>query len=123
MTRKRVRGGGWCRCCGAEDHEAGQKIGQAGARRYWDRGWMPDDRWSDDFPVYKAGLVDSDGVYYAALCESCFDAIEAEISEDKPDQETLLKRDLANAMLELMPEEYADGIVTELEDLDQRGLV
>lgn len=33
------------------------------------------------YPVYRAGMVDADNVYFPRLCGGCFDGVEAELAK------------------------------------------
>lgn len=91
-TYKELEGYASCSCCGLE----------------------PDDKWA----VFRAGLVDEDGEYFARLCghrgtgrNGCLeDLAKVPVKNRKYQREAAL-------LMALMPEEADDGIVTLMEDI------
>jgi hypothetical protein len=80
--------GGQCRCCGA--------------------GPNPD----NDFYIHKAGLCDSDGIFYSMLCRSCLDDILAKYGKRKRS----LRDQKAQLVTELLGDDL-DGMEAMMEDL------
>ncbi len=89
---RRLDDGFDCSCCGA--------VATSGLGRQW--------------TVHRAGLVDSDGEYYPRLCQGCLPDVLAE--QGRGGDRALLTQEAAAALEDLMPDEYADGIVSLLED-------
>lgn len=89
---KRLGRGHDCSCCGSTDN-------------------------GEDFFVFRAGWCDSDGVYYPRLCGDgngygcIYEVVPAESH----------KNEAAQMLLDLMPGEADDGVVTMLEDMDYLG--
>lgn len=78
------------------------------------------------FPVYRAGIVDGDGVYFPRACGGCLDDLEAEqrrIAAGTYDGHDFGadKRAAYGILIDVMPGEADDGIVTALEDFDGFG--
>lgn len=74
----------------------------------------------DEWFVFRAGLVDVDGIYYARACGDsrgaggCLESLKDEQKVLGPEaQEQQMK---ASILLDMMPEEADDFIVTELND-------
>lgn len=103
---------GACAMCGARPHNHDDRVA--------DRSWChvgQSSTYGTTWVIVRAGLCDSDGVYYAALCagdgsdDGCLDDVLAQqndIPEDRADR-------LA-ALTDVMPDEWADGIASEMAD-------
>jgi hypothetical protein len=94
--------GGMCSCCGAGPRITG--------REDW---WL----------VFKAGLCDSDGVFYSMLCDNptgdgCLSAIGRENAKRKP-----TFRDEAADIIASMNGDDVDGMQAEFEDADRMGML
>ena len=85
--------GGQCGCCGSGPNP------------------QPDWR-GDPWYVYKAGICDSDGVYYSMLCEGCLE----EIREDNDGRPKTLQDELAAEMTALLGDDL-DGAQVMMEEL------
>ncbi len=86
--------GGMCRCCGGGPNVA------------------PD--WRDEpWYIYRAGICDSDSVYYSMLCEGCLEEIRSEQSQ-RPETE---RDQVAREITELMGDDL-DGAQVFMDDLD-----
>ena len=85
--------GGMCVCCGSGPNP------------------QPDWR-GEPWYVYQAGLCDSDGVYYAMLCEGCLDEIRCANSK-RPQTE---RDEIAEQITELLGDDI-DGAQAMLDDL------
>jgi len=88
-----IRPGGMCNCCGG-----GPNV-------------EPDWRF-EPWYVFRAGFCDSDGVYYAALCEGCLEEIRDE-NERRPQTE---RDEIAREITELLGDD-TDGAQTMMDDL------
>ena len=94
--------GGQCSCCGLSPHVDGVFD--------W---WL----------VFKAGLVDSDGVYYSMLCDnSTNDGCLSSIRREKERREKT-KRDEAAEVLSEMLGDDVDGAEAMMDDLDALGML
>lgn len=85
--------GGMCNCCGC-----GPKV---------EPGWR-DEPWY----VYRAGICDSDGVYYGMLCEGCLEDIRA-ANVRRPES---LRDEIAREVNELLGDDV-DGAQSFMDDL------
>lgn len=86
--------GGQCSCCGGGPT------------------WAPDWR-RDPWLIYRAGICDSDGVFYSMLCEGCLDEIRAANFKRKPTE-----RDTAAAVVSDLLGDDIDGAQAMMEDLE-----
>ena len=87
-----LKAGGMCNCCGAGPNSE------------------PDWR-SEPWYVYKAGICDADGVYYAMLCEGCLEDIRDE-NEARP---KTFRDEIAQEITHLLGDDY-DGAQTTMDD-------
>jgi len=88
------RPGGMCGCCGS-----GPNV---------DPSWR-----SEPWYVYRAGLCDADGVYYAQLCEGCLEDIRAENAK----RPQTFRDEIAREVSELLGDDI-DGAQTLMDDFD-----
>jgi hypothetical protein len=94
--------GGMCSCCGA-----GPRVTD---EHDW---WL----------VLRAGLCDSDGVFYSMLCggtsgDGCLEEIRHQNAKRKP-----TFRDEAASIIALLNGDDVDGMQSEFEDADQLGML
>ncbi len=88
--------GGMCGCCG----------GGPNATPDWrEQPWY----------IYRAGICDTDGVYYSMLCEGCLEDIREENAR-RPQTE---RDEIAREVTELLGDD-ADGAQTMMDDLNLR---
>ncbi len=64
--------------------------------------------------MYRAGICDSDGVYYSMLCEGCLDEVRFENSQ-RPQTE---RDEIAREVTGLLGDDI-DGAQTMMDDLDE----
>lgn len=86
--------GGVCNCCGG-----GPNV-------------EPDWR-GDPWYIYRAGICDSDQVYYSMLCEGCLEDIRAENSRRPQTERDLIAREVTGLLGDDL-----DGAQTMMDDLD-----
>ena len=107
-TFKALEGHFDCSCCGGTAHYKGDPAQPVpGLKDTYDYAWY----------VFRAGLSDSDGEYYARLCGDeqglggCLEAVAAQQDE--------VPRDIQEAIAiarELMPGEEDDGVISTIQD-------
>ncbi|MCH7727470.1 MAG: hypothetical protein IH991_13455 [Planctomycetes bacterium] len=90
-----IRPGGMCGCCG------GGPIAK------------PDWR-HESWYVFRAGICDSDGVYYSMLCEGCLE----DIRHDNSKRSETERDQMAQEITELLGDDL-DGAQIMMDDLDQ----
>jgi hypothetical protein len=100
--KKRIAPGGMCSCCGASPRVDGA-----------------DDWWL----VFKAGLCDSDGVFYSMLCggpsgEGCLEEVRAENAKRKRSP-----RDDMASMSRMLNGDDVDGMDADMDDMEFLGLL
>lgn len=98
--------GGSCSCCGGSAYKAGEKDCNGRIT-------------TEDWYVFRAGWCDSDGVFFSRLCGDK-DGIGC-ITEVKPAHNKANM--FAQAMMDIMPGEVDDAIVSEMEDLQAMGML
>lgn len=86
--------GGMCRCCGSGSNPA------------------PDWR-GDPWYVYRAGICDTDGVYYSMLCEGCLEEVRFEHSQ-RPKTE---RDEVAKQITDLLGDDI-DGAQSMMDDME-----
>ena len=87
--------GGMCGCCGGGPDATPD--------------WQADPRY-----IYKAGVCDSDGVYYSQLCEDCLE----EIRNDNTKRQLTERDETAEQITELLGDDI-DGAQTWMDDLGE----
>ena len=86
--------GGICGCCGG-----GPDVSPS---------WR-----SEPWYIYRAGICDTDGVYYSMLCEGCLE----EIREEKARRPQTERDEIAREITELLGDDV-DGAQTMMDDLN-----
>ena len=86
--------GGMCGCCGG-----GPDVSPS---------WRP-----EPWYIYRAGICDSDGVYYSMLCEGCLE----EIQDENARRPATERDEIAREVTELLGDDI-DGAQAMMEDLN-----
>lgn len=89
--------GGMCGCCGSGPEETPS---------WREEPWF----------VYRAGICDSDGVYYSMLCEGCLEEIRAQ----KARRKSTFRDAVASEVTSLMGDDL-DGAQSFMEDMEDLG--
>lgn len=110
IVRARLGNGMSCSCCGGVAHQVGDK-------REFRNSWNSPDTHDTAWYVYRGGMCDSDGVYFARLCgdEQGLNGCLEDIVHNQDDVAHDIKEAIATAR-SLMPTEEDDGVIAFLQD-------